>query len=427
MPLNLHPACIARLEEILAEAMGRLEVTHGMFLDWASTAALSPLDPALPNQDRQPISLTAMIDERPLSDFAADRIGRRLTEVGTYVEQGIPVPEPLVGLAPFADPPPIAREVVAEFASLPWEYKFSLRLPRPIGSALENLFDESGRMDVGAGISLVRSSEALEGEYPLPHQGGLLAALAGGTAWERDGVYLQVPLAGYADRFGTTGTAMRAVETLQTFLGLGMALRLFDYRPTYTPTAFGPPRSAYHIHRRADDRWVFDATVNLEATVVMGLEGFSMRDFGEDFPYGMFVRNVLTTMRVCFSHPIEAGRIMRSAQWLAGSYASRNETLSFVQAMVAMEILLGDKRTTDMVGIGELLSNRCAYLIGDSQADREQVLADFRGLYSVRSEIVHSGKSRLSYSERIKFNRLLYMCGRSIMAEIALLKKNQQA
>lgn len=130
-------------------------------------------------------------------------------------------------------------------------------------------------------------------------------------------------------------------------------------------------------------------------------------------------------MGSCFSHPREAGRILRAGQWLAGSYASRNETLSFVQAMVAMEILLGDKKTSDMVGIGELLSNRCAYLIGESQADREKVLADFRGLYSVRSEIVHSGKTRLSYSEREKFHRLLGICQRSIAAEIDLLMKNR--
>jgi hypothetical protein len=424
VPLKLHSACIARLEEILAEAIGSLQVTHGIFLDWAGVPALEPLDAALPQPDRQPIPLAAMIDERPLSDFAADRIGRRLVEGGTYVEQAVPLPEPLVGLAPFWNPAAVAHQVVAEFASLPWDYVFSLRLPRPIGSALEPLFGEGERLDVGGGISLLRSAEGLDAEYPLPRPASLLAALASGTAWETGGVYLQVPLAGYADRYGTTGTAMRAVEALQTFLGLGMALRLFRYRQSYTPMAFGPPRSTYHVHRRVDGRWVHDATIDLETTVAMGLEGFGCVELASEFPFGMFVGVTLRTMGACFAQPTAAGRILRAAQWLAGAYASRNETLAFVQAMVAMEILLGDKKTTDMVGIGELLSNRCAYLIGQSQADRESVLADFRGLYAVRSQIVHSGKSRLTYTERIQFFRLLDMCGRSIQKEIELLQKN---
>lgn len=163
----------------------------------------------------------------------------------------------------------------------------------------------------------------------------------------------------------------------------------------------------------------------MEATVVIGLEGFDCTGLAGNQNYVGFAGAVLRTMGSCFSHPREAGRILRAAQWLAGSYASRNETLSFVQAMVAMEILLGDKKTSDMVGIGELLSNRTAYLIGESQADREAVLADFRGLYAVRSEIVHSGKTRLSYSEREKFHTLLSICQRSIAAEIDLLRKNQ--
>src|SRR4051812_9420658 len=139
--------------------------------------------------------------------------------------------------------------------------------------------------------------------------------------------------------------------------------------------------------------------------------------------------NASTTPAPLSANPSRNQRCLRAQAAMMASaytYMSRNETLAFVQAMVAMEILLGGKKTTDMVGIGELLSNRCAYLIGDSQADREQVLADFRALYKVRSDIVHSGKSRLSHSERLKFDRLLYICGRSIMEEINLLKKNQE-
>ena len=433
MPLNFHPSCISRLEQVLTDAIGALQVVHGAILDWQSIEALRRLDAALPDRNRQPVPLVMMIDERPLSDFAADRIGRRLSEVGTYRDQAIPVPEPLIGVAPFVDPVPVAREVIADFISLPWDCLVSFRLPDRLASALRPCFDVSGRMDVGAGLALVRGEE-LATEMPIPTKTALITSFLGGTGWAADAVYLQVPLSGYIDRYGATGTALQAVETLHMFLGLGIALRLFMYRVVYTPTTFGPLRSPYHIHRRAAGGWAYDTTIDQETTAVMGLEGFACLDFGElhsgeegQLAFCKFVWNVLASMGACFTDRDKAERILRGAQWLAGSYMSRNETLAFVQAMVAIEILLGDKKTTDLVGIGELLSNRCAYLIGDSQADREQVLADFRALYKVRSDIVHSGKSWLSHSERIKFNRLLYMCGRSIMEEITLLKKNQAA
>ncbi|KQO66603.1 MULTISPECIES: HEPN domain-containing protein [Methylobacterium] len=425
MPLNLHANCTARLEEVLTAGMRKLRVIYGTILAWQTLDALIPLNDVVPKQDRLPVPLTAMIDERPVSDFAADRIGRLLSNLGTFQDMAIPLPEQLVSLAPFADPAPIAQRIVGEFASLPWDYVFSLRLPRSIGTVLATLMDATGPMDIGGGISLVRTSDALQAQFPLPYASSLLMTLGAKGAWETDAVYLQVPGSGYADRYGTTGTVLRAVETLQTFLGLGIALHLFRYSPSSNSTPFGPPRSSYHVHRQVDGAWAYDTSVDMEATVVMGLEGFDCTGLAGNQNYVRFAGTVLRTMGSCFSHPREAGRILRAGQWLAGSYASRNETLSFVQAMVAMEILLGDKKTSDMVGIGELLSNRCAYLIGESQADREKVLADFRGLYSVRSEIVHSGKTRLSYSEREKFHRLLGICQRSIAAEIDLLMKNR--
>ncbi|WP_238273034.1 HEPN domain-containing protein [Methylobacterium cerastii] len=405
--------------------MRKLQVIYGVILAWQTIDVLLPLNDVVPKQDRLPVPLSAMIDERPVSDFAADRIGRLLSDLGTFQDMAIPIPEQLVGLVPFADPAPIARRIVDEFASLPWDYVFSLRLPRSIGTVLATLMDGVGPMEIGGGISLVRTGDALQEQFPLPYASNLLMALGAKGAWETDAVYLQVPGSGYADRYGTTGTVLRAVETLQTFLGLGIALHLFRYNPSSNSTPFGPPRSSYHVHRHVAGAWVHDASVDMEATVVMGLEGFDCTGLAGSQSYVGFVGAVLQTMKSCFSLPSEAGRILRAAQWLAGSYASRNETLAFVQAMVAMEILLGDKKTSDMVGIGELLSNRCAYLIGESQADREAVLAEFRGLYKVRSEIVHSGKTRLSYSEREKFQMLRSICQRSIAAEIELLRKNQ--
>jgi hypothetical protein len=97
-----------------------------------------------------------------------------------------------------------------------------------------------------------------------------------------------------------------------------------------------------------------------------------------------------------------------------------------VQAAVVMEILLGEKAVSDLMGLGELLRNRCAYLIGRSHKEREDTLSDFKEIYEVRSKIVHSGKSRLNAKERVLFNKLQWMCRRVIQEEVARLEEDEK-
>ena len=115
-------------------------------------------------------------------------------------------------------------------------------------------------------------------------------------------------------------------------------------------------------------------------------------------------------------------RIKSASQWLLDSHSGTNELLSFVQATVCLEILLGDKAASEVVGLGELLRNRCAYLIAESHQDREQVMKQFSEIYSVRSKIVHAGKNRLSRSERGMLSRLRAICRRVIRAEVKMLE-----
>jgi hypothetical protein len=91
--------------------------------------------------------------------------------------------------------------------------------------------------------------------------------------------------------------------------------------------------------------------------------------------------------------------------------------------MVVLEILLGDKAASDEIGLGRLLGNRCAYLIGKTQEERATILSDFKQIYDVRSDIVHEGKSRLTHDELMLFNKLQWFCHRVIQKEIELLKK----
>jgi hypothetical protein len=110
---------------------------------------------------------------------------------------------------------------------------------------------------------------------------------------------------------------------------------------------------------------------------------------------------------------------------LLDSCAGKNELLSFVQTAVALEILLGEEVKSDILGIGELLGNRCAYLIGKTHSQRKGILDDFKKSYDVRSRIVHRGKSRLALDERALFSKLQWMCKRVITEEIRLIVEDE--
>ena len=48
----------------------------------------------------------------------------------------------------------------------------------------------------------------------------------------------------------------------------------------------------------------------------------------------------------------------------------------------------------------------------------------FKDIYDIRSRIVHRGKSRLTYRERVLFDTLRLMCRRVIQKEIELIAEN---
>ena len=131
-----------------------------------------------------------------------------------------------------------------------------------------------------------------------------------------------------------------------------------------------------------------------------------------------------------FSAGQKSDAILLASQWYFDSVTGPDQLLQYVQAMVTLEILLGDKASPKEIGLNELLRNRCAYLIGSSQEERTEIHKLFGEIYDVRSQIVHRGKHRLDMNERLLLGRLRLMCRRVIQEEVDLLiadKKEERA
>jgi hypothetical protein len=228
---------------------------------------------------------------------------------------------------------------------------------------------------------------------------------------------MQITSNGFIGPYGGSTPAWRAESILRAFCGLGIALRLFKVQHKYS--LFGPKPSSYFIvHRQLSDQsWRFEGKLNLSDERSRALDSLEKNPDAERWANYILSQQ----MRAVFSNG-KGDQIVLASEWFFDSYTGPDELLSYVQAMVVLEILLGDKAASDEIGLGRLLSNRCAYLIGKTQEERAAVFRDFDQIYRVRSEIVHRGKSRLTRDERVLFYKLQWFCHRVIQKEIELLK-----
>jgi hypothetical protein len=399
-----------------------------MFLDSWSASDLRKIEASLPQGELRK-RLEQYISETPLVDFVDETLSRELADADRY-DSSSPDAIPLTEVDGYEDAKAVADRLVRDFESLPWEYMVSIPLKNKFGEVLSKEIKEFKLSD---SVRLVAPDEHFRKAFPdkkavektKPSSIVSVALrqfedLASG--WGQTATYLQVRVRGFVGYYGATAPVREAIGSMKTFCGLGIALGLLTRSYAYGRRAV---RTKCGIHRLLEKKWVMERHHELKTDASAVLEDLRLarRDGNlSDEERRSWLEERLARIGSVFVHRNRAEKIVLASQWLFDSYCGDNELLSFVQTMVAMEILLGDKATSDAVGLGELLSNRCAYLIGKSQRARERILEEFRVIYDVRSQIVHRGKSRLSKREHELFSTFRDMCHQVIEEEVNLVR-----
>jgi hypothetical protein len=115
----------------------------------------------------------------------------------------------------------------------------------------------------------------------------------------------------------------------------------------------------------------------------------------------------------------EYGEAIKTAsEWYFEALCTENETFKFIQYTIAIESLLGDPQKQDR--ITERLSDRCAYLLGDNQKEREEIKVSFEKIYGIRSAIIHRRSSRLQEEDSRFLAQAEVLTRRLIRKEIDL-------
>lgn len=433
MTIELHPECKKRILELVTEQLPHVVVNNNMFLDRKSSYRLFLAEDSLPTKGTIKNQLGKYIGEFPLFEFLSESLSRELYENQKY-DPDRPSAK-LTEIEGYEDPVTLAKRLIESFSTLPWEYTLTIKFENDFGELFCNTIK---KFSVSDSIQLSCPDEEFKNSFPLASGneardrsllgGGLLGLGLGiftPQKWDENATYFQVKVDGFIGKYGSTTPLEEAVSVLKSFCGLSIALRIFKVNYTYRAT---PSKAKFFIHKKETENWVVENTHELDSATSDSFNDLVVNDLdgsleSEVRKAGWITRN-LKLIQVAFSNKEKAKKIILAGQWLFESYCGSNGLLSFVQTTVALEILLGEKQISDLMGLGELLRNRCAYLIGKTHQQREKVLNDFKKIYDVRSKIVHRGKSKLNADERVLFSQLQWMCRRVIQEEMDLLAKD---
>lgn len=439
MKITLHKGCSDRLVEKLGEIIPSINVEHHMFLESESVVNLIDAESILPTSGKTKEHLEQYIGETPVFNFISEFLSRELLENEQYDPSDKLIK--LVELEAYKDSKGVAKRLVDELESLPWNYALTIALKNDFGKLFASNLKS---FDFGESIRLIVPNSTFAADFPL--QSGVTErdkrvsrnlgeppgfSLTGLPSepkpleWNPSATYLQIKVEGFIGVYGSSSTQENAINILKAFCGIAIALRLFKVNHQYRATS---TKTSLFVHRLKDQKWQIEGSVELDSNVSDAFNDIALHELYEKAESVedriAWILASLNRIKKAFANQERARKLLLGGQWLFDSFSGRNELLSFVQATVVLEILLGEKAASDAIGLGELLRNRCAYLIGNSQKERDSVLKDFKEIYDVRSKIVHSGKSLLNIYESNLFSKLQWMCRRVIQKEIELLDKN---
>lgn len=422
-----------KLLETLKEILEVVEIKNNYFLDWKPFYKLRSLEIELKdsikgNKNSWANILWAKyessISDEPLTDYFFEEIDKKIKSILKYDSEKPNFP--LVSLDEFKDVSVISENLVSAFDSLPNEYKIFIELPSLMFEPIESIL-EGKNFKISEKLSLITIDENQKTIFPettIENPRRTFSLFSSSPKeislyWKDYIPYLEISTSGYVGIWADTAPIRNAQILIRSFFGIGYALGLFEkgYSSRHND-------SFITIYQKVDSEWYPQKSRKFPSDISRGMDSFHLSQNTTTEKGAKFFRlkdsriRQLEIIRKVFQNEYENEKLLLASQWLFDSFCGDDELLSFVKATICLEILLGDKAESDTIGIGVLLANRCAYLISSNKNEREQIIKEFKEIYTTRSNIVHNGKNTLSSKERSDLNKLRSLCRRVIFKEL---------
>ena len=428
--MKLHKECRIRVIAILKEAIKKVIVENDIFIKTSTLSDLFDVDKVLPNSGELISNYRNWIDsDYPLTYFIYDEL-RDLLSI-KYVYNSEENEKGIISALEIDDVEAFCVGLIDKFERLPYSYKFFVELPTEF---IDHLKKISGNVKISEEISIVIlndefltkssiSTEHLKTKDESKNLFPMIDSILAGkqTFLNKDFAYIEISVNGYISKLFESSTYEKIYDLMKYFLGLSLVLGVFsiDKGKTSTQNITG----LFFIRDDVNYKKHSSSDISEDLNKILGSITYKpifKRIEGEQFSLDALTSGLQRISKLFYNY-VKAEKILLASRWYLDSFATKNELLSFIQTTVSIEILLGEKSISDIIGLGELLRNRCAYLLGNTNSERQKILEDFKEIYNIRSKIVHRGKPKLMGNERDMFYRLRNLCNRIIYKEINLL------
>lgn len=425
MAVNLHPNAIAAAKEALAKYLPAISVKNGCSIEPVSVLfAAYQAQEALPTDGKIRDQLISWVDDQPLVEFVLETLRRELDTNQDYTAGAALVP--LTAVEGYSNVEETASRLIDSFLGLPFSY--TLTCPLSVG-LIPPLVFEGGALSAGAGAKIFLDDLIFKQSFPLFHenehvnnraQGGLGLLRIGTLEWEADVPYFQIAAEGFLGIYGGGNVAASAQDLLESFLGLGLATRMFSYEWKFENSQ---KSRDWVAHRETPSGWEFDARFRVADDTSEVIRHMTSFKFSNKYPE----ENRIPWLKHCMiqAHKIiesaDSATIMLACKWFFDSFKKGDAALKYIRTMTAIEILFGGKIDLQKASLSEVMSNRLAYAVAKSSAERAEIIDNFRKIYGLRSSILHRGKHRLNFDERQVLTKLQSYCERAILSEAKLL------
>nr|WP_140404598.1 HEPN domain-containing protein [Sphingomonas sp. CDS-1] len=324
-------------------------------------------------------------------------------------------------MAPFVDALATAKKITAELSSLPRQYRMIVRGPAELGDRLK-------RNDVNIKISdrlTLISGALISDNFKVSHENESInkfikvsnAEEKVPNSFDDSSLYFEYRTSGCISIGTDTKIARDFFDAIRSFYGAAMALEIidnFDHKqqnltPWVVANELNNDESELCYVARSDDD-IIKAT-NIATTI----------------DYDTIIENDTEDLEKSISPIVkmfsskDGHKLLTAAIWIFRANLSPRSMDTILESTIAIEVLLGDRETSDRIGLSKLMANRCAYALGKSINERKEIIDFFVDFYKVRSDIVHNGKFKIENGEKNVVYKGLTLSQRILRHEINLL------
>lgn len=362
-------------------------------------------------------SLARALDGSTLESFVIDQLRR------IRVQTGAGLPENNTSLSKitcFADPLKTAREVIKNLSLIPQQYRLVVR----ISSELADLFSSADiEIKLSERLTII-SGGRIPASFRTTHENAALDKYIRRSTYGAEkyaiipnALYLQYRTSAYLATRRQSRSVSEFYDEVRAFYGACIAHGILSEFP-----GWGDDITTFLVGSSIEEGAETFAYIERTEDDIVRCANLSTSEATDDaVKANRSLQDIMKPIMPVFESD-NSTKLKTACSWALRAHLSNRGLDKILESAIAIEVLMGDRDTSDRIGLSKLIANRCAYALGESNRKRTEMIDFFVKFYKVRSEVVHSGRTALEPNERKIVNEGLALATQILKHEILLAR-----